>query len=244
MTTVEMDGEAEVNFVEEFDPAFESATLESVTIDGDEAPILLENVAADGILSILETVGPGELVFTYEVEMPEDAQTGTSYEFDGLVEIGEEPITIEGDSTLTVDDGPTASFEPSVTVADSATVGEETTIEYSVENIGEAEGSQDVVISVGDTELDTELATLSAGETTTGTLTYTPTNEDVPEVDIRVGTDDESATATLSVESDARGENGADDGDDDDDGFGPGFGVLVAGFAAALLAGYGISRRG
>ncbi len=250
-TTVDLDGSAEVNFAEEFDPAFSSVDLVSVTTDGEEAPILLEDVADDGVLLLTETVGPGTLTVTYDVEIPAGAAAGEEFTFEAAVEIGGEVVSVSGPSTLTVGGAGAASFAVSLDTPDTAVVGESVTAEYTVENTGGAEETQDIVFSVDGSQVETVSTALAGGETTTGTFEYTPSADG--EIELAVASDDTTATSTLTVEStsDDGGDDGAGDGGDDGDGAdsnngdgsGPGFGLLGAVLGTVLLTGYGVSRR-
>jgi hypothetical protein len=250
-TTVDLDGSAEVNFAEEFDPAFSSVDLVSVTTDGEEAPILLEDVADDGVLLLTETVGPGTLTVTYDVEIPAGAAAGEEFTFEAAVEIGGEVVSVSGPSTLTVGGAGAASFAVSLDTPDTAVAGESVTAEYTVENTGGAEETQDIVFSVDGSQVETVSTALAGGETTTGTFEYTPSADG--EIELAVASDDTTATSTLTVEStsDDGGDDGAGDGGDDGDGAdsnngdgsGPGFGLLGAVLGTVVLTGYGVSRR-
>ena len=250
-TTIDLDGSAEVNFAEEFDPAFSSVDLVSVTIDGEEAPILLEDIADDGVLLLTETVGPGTLTVTYDVEIPAGAAAGEEFTFEAAVEIGGEVVSVSGPSTLTVGGAEAASFAVSLDTPDTAVVGESVTAEYTVENTGGAEETQDIVFSVDGSQVETVSTALAGGETTTGTFEYTPSADG--EIELAVASDDTTATSTLTVEStsDDGGDDGAGDGGDDGDGAdsnngdgsGPGFGLLGAVLGTVVLTGYGVSRR-
>jgi hypothetical protein len=250
-TTVDLDGSAEVNFAEEFDPAFSSVDLVSVTTDGEEAPILLEDIADDGVLLLTETVGPGTLTVTYDVEIPAGAAAGEEFTFEAAVEIGGEVVSVSGPSTLTVGGAGAASFAVSLDAPDTAVAGESVTAEYTVENTGGAEETQDIVFSVDGSQVETVSTALAGGETTTGTFEYTPSADG--EIELAVASDDTTATSTLTVEStsDDGGDDGAGDGGDDGDGAdsnngdgsGPGFGLLGAVLGTVVLTGYGVSRR-
>ncbi len=250
-TTVDLDGSAEVNFAEEFDPAFSSVDLVSVTTDGEEAPILLEDIADDGVLLLTETVGPGTLTVTYDVEVPAGAAAGEEFTFEAAVEIGGEVVSVSGPSTLTVGGAGAASFAVSLDTPDTAVAGESVTAEYTVENTGGAEETQDIVFSVDGSQVETVSTALAGGETTTGTFEYTPSADG--EIELAVASDDTTATSTLTVEStsDDGGDDGAGDGGDDGDGAdsnngdgsGPGFGLLGAVLGTVVLTGYGVSRR-
>jgi len=249
--TVQLDSEAEVSYLEEFAPELGSAELVSVQVDGENVSTLLQSVEPDGIVAVLDPVGPGEVSFTYDVTVPADAQTGTTYAFDGLFEVGDSEHPVEGDSELTVGAG-SPEFEVTADAMDgTVTAGEDATVEYTVENTGSSEGTQTLSFAVDGTEADTEEVSLGRGETTSGSFSYTTTTGDQPEVELGVTSEDDSATVTVTVDSDSGGES-ADDGtgddssddgsDDSSDGSGPGFGPVVVLGAATVLTAYSLGR--
>jgi hypothetical protein len=188
---------------------------------------------------------------TYDVEIPAGAAAGEEFTFEAAVEIGGEVVSVSGPSTLTVGGAEAASFAVSLDTPDTAVVGESLTAEYTVENTGGAEETQDIVFSVDGSQVETVSTALAGGETTTGTFEYTPSVDS--EIELAVASDDTTATSTLTVEStsDDGGDDGAGDGGDDGggadsnngDGSGPGFGLLGAVLGTVLLTGYGVSRR-
>ena len=252
-TSVELDSETEVNFADRFDPGFASAKLVSVELDDEAQSTVFESTNGEGILALVDA-GPGELVFTYEVRIPQAAEVGDKYAFNGSIEIDGEPVSIGGVSTLTVGQTGTSAFDLSLDPIASVTAGDEITVEYTVENTGDVEGTQEIGFSVANSDTDSETVTLGAGESTTGRFSYVTTTEDSPEVSVAVASDDDTVTATVTVDepSDGNGSGsddgtGGDDGGNDGtgggDGLGPGFGVVIAGLAAVLLAGYTLLRR-
>jgi hypothetical protein len=267
--TVQLGSEAEVSLADEFDPEFGSAELVSVQVDGENVSTLIESTASDGVVAVLDPVGPGEVSFTYEVTVPDDAQAGTTYTFGGLFEVGDSEHEIEGDSELTVAAGQSPEFAVTASAMDgTVTAGEDATVEYTVENTGNAEGTQTLSFTVDGTEENTEEVTLGSGETTSGSFSYTTTADDPPDVELGVTSEDDTATVTVTVESDGSddgsdggsddgsdgdSDDGSDDGSDggsddgssdggSDDGFGPGFGPVVVLGAAALLTAYSLVR--
>ncbi len=258
-TTITLAESTEVNFIDAFDPAFASADLISVTANDEEVPTLLADAVGDSVVLLTEAVGPGTLTVAYQVEVPPDATPGEEYTFDSAVELNGEMTPVAGDSTLTVGGAEAASFAVSLDAPGSAVAGESLTAEYTVENTGGAEETQDIVFSVDGSQVGTVSATLAEGETTTGTFEYTPSADG--EIELAVASDDTTTTSTLTVESspDDGGDDGTDNGSDngtdengdgetgDDgntgDGSGPGFGLLGAVLSTVLLTGYGVSRR-
>ena len=86
--------------------------------------------------------------------------------------------------------------------------GEDVTVEYTVENAGDEDDTQDVVFSVdGEQEgLESDVS-LSSGETFSGTFTYTTEDGDSPGIVIEVTTDDDAEEREVTVEE-------SDDGDE------------------------------
>lgn len=262
--TAELTEEDDIEFVEDFDPPVDSVWLESVTVDGEPASTLLEISEDDGLVIVLDTVPPGEVELVYHVHVPETAESGSTYEFDGAIGSDAEMFPVGGDTTLTVD-GETepAFFDVSLTAAPpSAIAGEEIDVEYTVENTGDESGTQDIVFSVDGEQVDTEAIELDGGESFDGAFTYEIAEDSEPELEVSVASDDTESSETITVDADDNGDDASvddtgddvgtddtddtgvdngDDGDDgDDDGFGPGFGVLTAvlavGLALALVA--------
>lgn len=95
----------------------------------------------------------------------------------------------------------TADFHVRITdVNSSVTAGDSVVVEYTVENTGNATGTQDMTFSVENTQQDaaTDL-TLGPSESTTGVFTYTTTATDAPHVDIAVATENTTATRNVTV---------------------------------------------
>ena len=248
--TVEVDEETELELVESPEPPFESATFESVRVNGEEVAPLLQVAEGDGIVIVPDAVGPGEIEFVYHVTIPGEAEQGSTYEIDGSLGSGGEQFPVGGEATLTVggEDVDPAFFGVSIVSApDSAATGDEIDVEYAVENEGTEAGTQDVVFSVDGEQVDTEEVELDGGETFDGTFTYEIADDVTTDLEVSVASEDDEASETISVNVDENGDDtdmtddgddagddaGVDDTDDtDDDGFGPGFSVLTA-----LLAG-------
>lgn len=258
-TTIDITESAEVNFIDEFDPEFASAKLISVTANNEEVSTLVVDAAGGSVVVLTETVDPGTLAVTYEVEVPSDAAGDEQYAFEAAIEVDGERVPVSGDSVLTVG-GAAASFAVSLNAPESAVAGESLTAEYTVENTGVTEGTQDIVFSADEDQIEAASVTLAAGETTTGVFEYIPGADEGPEVELAIASDDETATSTLMLESSpdngsadddgsGDGDDGVGNGDDGDDGSnggdgsGPGFGLLGAVLGTVLLTGYGIVWR-
>jgi hypothetical protein len=94
-----------------------------------------------------------------------------------------------------------AAFAVSITAVDDAvTAGETVTVDYTVENTGDAEGTQDITLAVDGTVEATEPdVTLGGGATFTGQFTYVTGEGDVPDIDATVASADDTVTETVTV---------------------------------------------
>jgi hypothetical protein len=92
-------------------------------------------------------------------------------------------------------------FEVTVTdITDAVTEGETVTVEYSVENTGGVEGTQDITFAVNGTTEDTETGvTLGGGEMFSGQFSYDTGTGDSPAVSVTVESEDDAATETVTV---------------------------------------------
>ncbi len=169
-------------------------------------------------------------------------------------QIASEDDTVSG--ALTVQAPPTpASFEiVSLSPADgSVTQGDELVVDVSVQNTGEQEATQEVVLSVSVLgEVGSRSLTLAGGAADSVSFTVDTTDVEAGDYTHSVSTDNVSAEGSLTVTEPAPADDSADDSTDDsaddnetddnassDDGSGPGFGIVVAALAllgAALLA--------
>ena len=244
--TTTIDEEMELELVDDPEPPFESATFDGVSVDGEEVTPLLQVVEEDGVVIVLDAVGPGEVEFAYSVTIPEDAEQGTTYELEGLLGSEGDSFPVGGETTVTVGDEEVtpAMFGVSIeSVPESVTAGEAIDVEYAVENEGGESGTQDIVFSVDGEQMDTEPVELVDGDSFDGVFTHEVGDDAPAELEVSIASEDDEASAIVSVDADENGDDtgvtddsddtGVDDGDDpDDDGFGPGFSVLTA-----LLAG-------
>lgn len=113
-TTIERDHGGPVDYSEQFDPRFDHARITSITLDGDQFIPLFTEVRGDSLLIITNTLEAGSIEVTVEVGIPDDAEPGDQFEFDGdyRVETGTDPVPVTGDSVLTIvepNDGSTGS---------------------------------------------------------------------------------------------------------------------------------------
>jgi len=231
MVTAELAEETEdgVDLAEEIETPFESAALDAVRVDGEEVSPLLEVIEPDGVVIALDAVGPGTVEFVYLVTIPDDAEDGSTFDIDGLVQVDGEPSPVGGETTLTVggDAEAPASFAVSIESApESATAGDDIDIEYAVENEGGEDGEQDVVFTVDGDEVERTSVALNGGESTDGTFTYEIPGDTSGQLEIGVASDDDEASTTVDVEAANGDDTGVDDnGDDpsmDDNGDDPG----------------------
>ncbi|MFP4628386.1 MAG: S8 family serine peptidase [Halobacteriales archaeon] len=129
------------------------------------------------------------LTFTYDTvedDVPE-IDVNVSTEDDAAVE------------TVAVDSPP--EFDVSIDDTNAPVQGEETLeVNYSVENIGTLQGTQNITFNVSDAEEDTQELTLDGGETHNGTFTYDTTRDDIGELDVSVISANATDTETVTVE--------------------------------------------
>ncbi|QZA89046.1 hypothetical protein K0C01_02465 [Salinarchaeum sp. IM2453] len=96
---------------------------------------------------------------------------------------------------------PQSNFKVDITdIPERVTEGEEVNVDYTIENTGEIEDTQDIEFSVDDEPKDTEEGVeLDTGETFSDTFNYTTDSEDIPEITVRVRSEDDTASETVSV---------------------------------------------
>jgi CARDB. len=89
-------------------------------------------------------------------------------------------------------------------VNSTVTEGEQITVDYTVENTGESQGTQDITFSVNGTEENSKSAlTLSEGNSASDTFTYVTTTGDAPAVQLNISSGDDAATRTTTVQEPA-----------------------------------------
>lgn len=92
------------------------------------------------------------------------------------------------------------SFELAfIDVPNEGIAGEEVTVGYRIENVGNAEGTTEIVFEVLGTVIDSETVTLERGEDATGTFGYAVDEEQTESVALTVTADDATADAELAV---------------------------------------------
>lgn len=105
----------------------------------------------------------------------------------------------------TEDDQKESDAEITITSLSSSspvTAGDSLDVDVSVENVGDLDGTQHIVLeSIDGEEVDTDSISLQAGETTTTTLTWETDSDDTADGKITVRSGDSELTESLLIES-------------------------------------------
>lgn len=224
------------------------------------------NVAPGTVVDVRASSG-GNFVMDDGPEVTDDRLFTGSFDFseyeEGL-EIDLEATESGGSASDEMDavlfDAEAFNAQLSADAPEEATVGEDATLDVTVENNGGASGEVDLGVVIGGENTLNETITLDAGEEWSNSFDYTAEETGDVEWSVVAGDNEETGTTTFSEEgSDGNesdsgsdsgsddgdsgsdsgsddGDSGSDDGDDGSDGDGdgtPGFGVAVA--LAALL---------
>lgn len=201
----------------ELDLTFESGTFgfQITDVDAPDTALVgqeldvtaeLENTGVENTETITLSLDDDQVDSTDETLAFEDTDSVTlSYEPDDD-DIGENRIfTVEtenDDDSVDIDiQEPQGNYSVSITdVVDEVDEGEELTVEYEIENIGDELGEQDIDFLVNDELVANESGvTLEVDETFEDSFTYTPDRDDAFEISVTVASDDDSDTATVSV---------------------------------------------
>jgi len=197
--TVSLDSERTIDYLDEFNPDFDSAELVSVTLNGTEIGSDLELTGPGEVLASVSDVGPGELEFVYDVVVPADATAGATYSMDGTVQVDSDDNINMEDSQLVVTP-PAPEFDVDLEpVADEVPAGENVTVGAVITNNGTAAGTQEVTFSVDGAEQATEAVTLAEGENETVSFGYQTSEADPPEVAVEVATEDDAVSEQVTV---------------------------------------------
>jgi len=215
--TVQATPEEGWKFVEwtgDYDPYKYIGTEEEITIIMDEDKELtahFEEIAEYELTINIEgegTTDPAEGTYIYEegtevsVEaIPDEGWyflewTGDVTSTDSMIE-----ITMDNDKEITAhfEEYDPAYFEVEITdYDDEVEEGDTVTVEFTVENTGELEGTQTIVFSVNGDEEDTMEMTIGAGESEDGEFTWEA--EDEGDYELEVASDDTSDSVTVTVE--------------------------------------------
>lgn len=205
--TVTRDSAGPVDYLDEFEPAFaDDASLVSLTANGDPISESLLGAFNDTIIVSAEGAPAGTVTVTYDVTVPMSATPGEVFSFDGLAQTGDgndDETSVGGESTLVVGSA-TPTFEVALSsVPSSVTVGEELTVEATVTNTGDGEGTQQIGFAVDGEKQGNTAVTLDPGESKPVSFDYTTAETDTPAVDVAVSSANETATETVTVSTPA-----------------------------------------
>jgi predicted nucleotidyltransferase len=211
----------------------DATTEVSIAEDGSAADVkaALADTDDSGGVTVATVTVRGDDAGTSDIGLTVDArgtEAGASY---AVTETTGASITVESDDPAPEPEPDPASFEVSnLDAPDSATQGENITVSAEVTNDGDEEATQTVAFRLdadGDETLEegetlvSEEVTLDGGESQTVTFSDLDTSGlDAGSYAHGVVTDDDSATATIAIESADDGGDGddSDDGDDGNDG--------------------------
>ena len=217
------------------------ATVENLgDLEGTQS-VTFSVVGTDISVSEEVTLAGGEST-TVSFDLPTGDVPANSYTH----QIASEDDTVTGGLTVQAPPAPAAFEIVSLSPADaSVTQGDELVVDVSVQNTGEQEGTQDVVLSVsGLGDVGTQSLTLAGGAADSVSFTVDTTEVDAGDYthSVSVGDASDEGSLTIMEPMPDSPDNGTDNGTDNassDDGSGPGFGIVVAALAllgAALLA--------
>ncbi|MEF8874969.1 MAG: CARDB domain-containing protein, partial [Candidatus Thermoplasmatota archaeon] len=216
-------------------PTSEEGSAINVTMDQNRTITAhFDEVSSDERVLTVEVEGQGAVeVDGKEVKLPYEEKylEGTEVNLTAIpnegwefaewtgIENTEENITIVMDKdkeiTAVFEEGPYFEVEI-VDYDDQVYEGDELTIKYSVNNTGEAEGTQDIVLTIGDEEFTVEEnLTLEPGEENETEFTWDLEEEDAGEYDIQIRSEDDEVPETLTVKeegSEVSGDNDEDAG--------------------------------
>ena len=124
----------------------------------------------------------------------------TSEDDSGTYNLTVETDDTKDETTLTVTEPPEPFFDVVIDqTPDAITAGENATVNATIENTGEADGSQDVGLYDDDTTLDAQHVELASNETTDVSLTWETSEDDAGTYDLAVETANDTATTQLEV---------------------------------------------
>lgn len=197
--TVSLDSERTIDYLDEFNPGFDSTELVSVTLNGNEIGADLELTGPGEVLVSVSDVGPGKLEFVYDVAVPRNATDGATYTMDGTVQVDGDNNVRMNDSQLVVTP-PAPEFDVDLEpITDEVPAGENVTVEAVITNNGTAAGTQEVTFSVDGVEQTADTVTLAEGENETVSFEYQTGETDPPAVPVEVATEDDADTEQLTV---------------------------------------------
>lgn len=155
---------------------------------GTDGPIVSEDIDLDAGEPTTITVEFPVEVEDDEVQVETLDDEGESYDVDSAL--------------LSVEELDPASFAVEIDDVDGdVTAGEEVTVAYTIENLGDEVDEQDIVFEVDGLEEDLEPAVeLAGGDSFVDEFTYVTSGENVPEIEIALSSDNDTATETVVVE--------------------------------------------
>ena len=235
------------SFVAESEPAAETGAIEG-TVRGPSVAALRFASGASFVPSQTVDLLSGATVVVDGAGRVAEVSTGSdgTYRIGGL-EPGEydlsvtaadflgvtRSVTVEANRTTTVDVAldplAPAEFEVRIDGVDARVVGTEPiTVNATVENVGDEEGTQRIEFSAAGADVESETLTLAGGETRELSLAWRPDPTDVGSIELAVASEDDTATTTVEV-LDAEGDGVAYVDRDGD-------GAADEGFSATELA--------
>ncbi|MFC5136488.1 MULTISPECIES: hypothetical protein [Haloferacaceae] len=202
-----------------------------VADDGSSAEVVaaLANTNDTGNVTVATMTVEGDDDGTSDIGLSVDAlgtEAGNSY---NVTETTGASITVEEDDDDDDDSPDPADFQVSnLNAPDNATQGDAIDVSADVTNDGDEEATQSVEFRLdadGDGTLDADEELTAQEVTLDGDEMQTVTFEDINTSGLDAGeyahgvfTDDDSATATITIEAEDEADDGEDDGDDADDG--------------------------
>ena len=107
--------------------------------------------------------------------------------------------TVSTDVTVEAQPDPATFALSGVSNNSPVTAGDTVEVTATVENTGDLEGTQTIQLTDGSAALDSQDVTLAGGASQQVTLSWTTQSEDAGEYDLTLRSDDDTATATVSV---------------------------------------------
>lgn len=136
---VTVTNETTVDYIEEFDPAYETVELVAVRNNGEDITPIFEDVTSESLLVATDDdVTSGTVEIVYIVTIPSSAETGSEYSFNGEVQVNEETVSITGSDIITV-----GSQDGEVDSGDDNSGDDSSTGDAGGSGSGESSGSDD-----------------------------------------------------------------------------------------------------
>ena len=194
----------------------EDASNFEVTIENTNSPVeegddlevaaTIENTGIAADIQTIELAIDGNEVDSVELELESGESETVDLEWDEAGPPGEYTATVSSEddtdeTTVNVIEEGSAFFDVSITdINDPVTEGEELVVDFEVENLGEEEGTQDIVFNVGGEQEDVLAdTTIADGEIFSETFTYLTEQGDSPSVEVEVASDDDEVSRVAEV---------------------------------------------